>query len=175
MYNQCTTWICKTQSKNVLICFCIETHDCVPQQEQEIATNASCGQYASLICVFLLAPAAKTAWFQSVCFPVQWSWVNYWFSFPRVFGRSALITSRISESGKGDLRQMQTSIFSICFCIHSHSNHVAFSDSGFYLFLIFRRPRRPDDSILARWPLHWPPAHHLRPSASVSSSGDNGM
>jgi hypothetical protein len=26
-------------------------------------TNASCGLYASLICVFLLAPAAKTTWF----------------------------------------------------------------------------------------------------------------
>ncbi len=63
--------------------------------------------------------------------------VNSWFSSRRVFSRSALITSRISESGKGYLPQTKTLILHNFFLYSFPSKRFTFPKSVFDLFLIF--------------------------------------
>jgi hypothetical protein len=63
--------------------------------------------------------------------------VNYRFSSLQVSGKSALITSRTTESGRGNLPQTKTSNFPFCFRIHSHSNPSILPFSIFDFFLIF--------------------------------------
>ncbi len=165
------------------------------QHQQEIATNASCGQYASLICVFLLAPTAKTAW---ILVSIRWWMISEWNSrgpwsqspgnvFPanvpvswpplkrvrgihipkldltfiynkhfdicwqpvrflvqwthdfRIDKFSADVLGSLLgyQNQAGAISHKRKRRFLICFCIHSHSNHVALSNFGFYSFLIF--------------------------------------
>ena len=94
--------------------------------------------------------------------------VNYRFSSWQVSGKSALITSRTTESGRGNLSLTKTSNFPFCFCIHSHSNPSILQFSIFDFFLIFLL--RAESLAERFWSAIW---SFLHDNVTTSRSFDN--